>query len=654
MQRTIRVLRVALPIVFFGFVLIIAFSWRHGKPHKDKSTTQPVTSTMRPADKPKGESKKFEDTQTVAGRVAMHIVAERVISYVSGWNTLENVHLTIYRPTGLTYELVCPQAQFNSDTKEADAKGGVRVTSSDNVEIITAEIHYDGNHLTNHIPVSFKVDRWIGNAGALDLDVPGESLRLFERVDANMAPADPGEAPMNVKTVEAIFRRQQNTVDFDREVIVTREVERMNADHVVGRFTPDRKALTSLEGFGKITIVAGASTPMMASSGGRPEAAGRKEITCDHFWTDLGPTGQIAAINAAGTPAHAVLEGSPTRDLVALTFKVRIDNKTVSEMQAHGGVVMKEPPPTARQMNADHLTVMFDPRTHQAASAVAEGSFKYKDPRNEASAVRAHYDIGNDKVVLSAEPGYDPTVVTDGETLKAKLIEFSPRAGTAKATGSVIAQLVGKPSGPSADATTLFPAARPVYINSDVVTIRQANKSAIFNGNVRAWQETNALFADEMQVQGAGDSITARGNVRTFLYNTSSNFAAEARKTPMKSRSEQLIARKTDRRIDLSGSVQIDDEQRHLASERASLFFDPNKRVERVEAEGKVVLTEEPTQRKAAGDKATYLVTKRLVYIYGSPATVTAPNETISGLQISIDLARNKVEVISPSGTHKQ
>jgi len=139
--------------------------------------------------------------------------------------------------------------------------------------------------------------------------------------------------------------------------------------------------------------------------------------------------------------------------------------------------------------------VRFDARTHQAASAVAEGSFKYKDARNEASAVRAHYDIGNDKVVLTAEPGYDPTVVTDGETLKAKLIEFSPRAGTAKATGSVIAQLVGKPSGPSADATTIFPAARPVYVNSDVVTLRQANKSAIFNGNVRAWQETNALFA---------------------------------------------------------------------------------------------------------------------------------------------------------------
>src|SRR5439155_969361 len=105
------------------------------------------------------------------------IRARRVVAFQSGWNTLEDVQLTIFRPTGLTYELVCPQAQFNSTTKEADAKGGVKVTSSDGVEITTAEIHFDGNRLTNHIPLQFTIDRWKGHAGALDLDVQSEQLR---------------------------------------------------------------------------------------------------------------------------------------------------------------------------------------------------------------------------------------------------------------------------------------------------------------------------------------------------------------------------------------------------------------------------------------------------------------------------------------------
>ena len=40
---------------------------------------------------------------------------------------------------------------------------------------------------------------------------------------------------------------------------------------------------------------------------------------------------------------------------------------------------------------------------------------------------------------IRADPGFDPTVISDGQTIKAKQIEFSPKAGTAKASGSVIA-----------------------------------------------------------------------------------------------------------------------------------------------------------------------------------------------------------------------
>ena len=57
------------------------------------------------------------------------------------------------------------------------------------------------------------------------------------------------------------------------------------------------------------------------------------------------------------------------------------------------------------------------------------------------------------------------------------------------------------------------------------------------------------MFADEMQVQGMGDQIAARGNVRTILYNTSST---EQRKAPMQTRSDTLAAHKLERRIDLS------------------------------------------------------------------------------------------------------
>ena len=109
-----------------------------------------------------------------------------------------------------------------------------------------------------------------------------------------------------------------------------------------------------------------------------------------------------------------------------------------------------------------------------------------------ASAVCATYDIVGDHVNLTATPGFDPSVTTEGQTLKAKLIDFSPRAGTAKATGEVIAQIVSRQNGPSADGTAMFPSGKPVFVNSDSVTMRQATKLAVFSGHVRAWQDDPA------------------------------------------------------------------------------------------------------------------------------------------------------------------
>ncbi len=642
MQRTIRILRIALPITFVVFILIIAVSWNRPKLVKDKSQSQPV-STTRTGDKPQAESRGFEDTQTVGGRVVSHISADRVVAYKSSWNTLENVRLTLYRQNGLTYDLTCPQADFNSETKKANASGGVKVVSSDGVEISTAQLHYDGNRLTNDIPVQFKIDRWQGNAGALDLDVEAETLHLSKSVDAVMTPAVATEPPMTIKAADGVFRRNENDVTFTQQVVMTRGADKVTADRITGKFTPDRKSLVGMEGNGHVQMVmSGALNP-------GEDLGGRKVIDCDRFFSELGPQGQIAAINAVGEPglAHAVLDGPPKRDIVARTFRAALTNRTVHELKAEWNVVMKELGEVPRQSSADHVTVTFDPVHHKAITAFIEGAFKYHDPKTDATAVRANYDIVNDRVLLTAITGFDPVVTSEGSVLKAKQIEFSPRAQTARAMGDVIAQLVSK-GGPSADSTNLFPGGnnRPVFVNSDSLLMRQSNKSAVFTGNVRAWQETNTMLAQELQVQGNGDVITARGAVRTVLYNT----GGEVRKTPIASRSDQLIARRNDRRVELLGSVQIDDDTRSMTSEKAIFFFDANRKIEHIESENKVVLTEKPTNRKMTGDKATYFVARRMVYVDGAPATASSPQGSLSGQQIVYDLARNHVQVVSPTG----
>ena len=243
MQRSIRILKFALPLAILAFLGYIVVQWS-ARPEtvSRKAGTEPVVGT-RPGDTPRLESKVFEDTQTIGGRVVSRIVATRLVSYSSGWNTLEGVTLTLYRENGLTYVIACPSAEFNSLTKEAEAKGGVRVNSSDGIEIRTAEIRYDGARLTNEIPVEFRVDRWNGKAGALDLDVQGETLRLHKSVVATMAAASPAEEPMTIRGAESLFKRRENTVEFQQKVQMDRGVDALRAEYMIGRFTPDRKQL---------------------------------------------------------------------------------------------------------------------------------------------------------------------------------------------------------------------------------------------------------------------------------------------------------------------------------------------------------------------------------------------------------------------------
>ncbi len=651
MQRAIRVLRVALPVAFAAFLLLIAVSWNRARGARDREPLPQITSTQRPGgDVAQAEAIAFEDTQTIGGRVVSRVRAARVVAFKSGWSTLEDVQLTLYRESGLTYELLCPQAQYNSETKEAEAKGGVKVTSSDGVEISTAEIDFDGNRLTNRIPVQFRIDRWQGRAGALDMDVPAETLRLFQNVTATMTPAVPGQSPMNLEAVEGVFRRRDNDVTFTENVKMNRAADRLLANRIVGRFTQDRRKMIGLEGWGDVDIIMAANTLPGEDLGGR------KQIFCDRFHSEVGPDGEISALNAVGDPsvARAILDGPPRREIVARTFRIALANRTVSEIKAEWEMVMKELGPTPRQVSSDRVIVSFDPAQRRATSAFFEGSFKYTDPKTTATAVRANYDIPADRVLLTATPGFDPTVVSDGQTIKARQIEFSPRAGTAKATGEVIAQLVSKGGGPSADATSLFPSGTPVFVNSDLLLMRQDTNVAVFSGNVKAWQQNNTLFAQELQVQGAGQTLTARGAVQTRLYNA----GTEQRKTPMVSRSDQLVMKRNENRVDLAGSVTIEDEARTLTSEQATLFLDAKRKIERIEAEQKVTLLEKSTSRKVTGDKATYFINKKMAYLNGSPATATDPGGTVTGEQIVFDLNRNRFQVESTSGqtsgTYKQ
>lgn len=637
--KAIRILRIALPIAFVGFIALLVASYRSTR-REAGAPGEAVNSHIRVGDKAESVAYAFDDTQTLGGRVVSRIRARRTIGFSSGWYTLEDAELTIFRKNGQAYILTCPEIQFHAATKKTEAAGGVRVHSSDGVEIVTESIRFDGNRLENRIPIRFTIDALSGRAGGVDLDVSQDVVRLVDGVEGTMQSAAQSP-PAAFETGEVVFYRARSEVILEKNPILTRARDRLSTERIVARFDPkNRKRLTALDGCCRLSMDLSSAAGAQQSS--RPA---QTKITSDRFYSEITPAGEIAAITFMSDQGrtHATTLTAPRRELFGKQFRVVFSGGAARELQVHDQVQLRESALPLRIAEAEHLNVTLDAATGEPSVAILQENVRYRDGTTEATSQRVHYDIAGDKLLLTSRPGMAPSVVSDGNAITSTRIELDQRTRVVRGIGNVAAKL-SSTSSASASGSSVFPGGRaPVYVNSESLVIREAEGVAAFSGKVRAWQENNVLFAQELQLTGRGEAMQARGGVRMILYNAQ----GETPKVPVLARSQALAATKAERRLELDGKVAIDDAGRSLTADHASLFFDAARKLERIEARDNVQLVDAATHRKGSGTTGVYELKQRTVQITGSPAVMSEPRGSIKGEQILLDLARNKVDVVS-------
>lgn len=648
MNRKIRIIRTIVLALLIGFILLIGLCYTSTS-RRGPQTGETIKTEPRANDRPQLVAEMFEDVQTIAGKVVSRIRAKRTVGYKSGWYTLEDVQLTIYRQDGSNWELFCPRAEFEPKTKQSRVQGGVRITSSDGVQISTEEMQFDGNQLTNQIPVKFKVDNWTGSAGGVDLNVQLETLRLTDGVTAQMTPVAP-EPPMTMTAGEAVVMRKTNEIDFHNGVQMTRALDSLRSASMTVRSDATRRAASSIVGNGSVMFRLSQGSPLLAPKPGAaaPPVTGVL-VTADSFFAQFGPNSVLSTILVISENlAHATLDGPPRRDIDAKQFRSVFKNGSAAALYAEQNVMMRETGPTTRVVTATGAAVYFDAQTHKPSSSTVEGNVRFDDGKMHAQAERANFDLLSDRVFLTAVPGAQPTLTSDGQILKANVIEINPNAKMLKATGAVVTQLIAKKGSASASGTTLFPGgSSPVFVNADGMLVKQTEQVAFFAGNVRAWQDLNTLFASELRVEGNGDVLFAKGGVRALLYNARD----KTKPTPIQARSETLTARKSDQRVDLEGNVRVDDEGKTLTGEKISLMFGADKKLDRAEGSGNVTVAEKVSQRQGSGDLFVYRAKQQMLYLTGKPAVMTDPRGTVKGQQVVFDIEKNKVEVSGPGQT---
>jgi lipopolysaccharide transport protein LptA len=639
MHQTVKVLRVALPIVFVAFaaLIVVFYTERRAEPGRGDGG---VEAPNRAGDYPRLISYEFEDTQTLGDRVISRIRAEKTVGFQSGWYTLDNVELEIYRESGGVYTMTARSAEFNADSKEAQAEGGVLVRSDDGLEIRTESIVFDGRRLTNRIPVHFRVNRWSGTARGADLDVEAEILRLGEGVRV----AFDGIAPqprIDLRSEDAIFHRNRGTTVFEGDVVLDRAGDTFRSVRVEAEVDQERNRLISLEGEGQVVISIRSESDLVAGGGG---PGGDTTVDSDRFVTRFDGDGAVRAVEVIGEQQRvkAVLASEPVRMIESSTMRVIFENGRASSVEAFGGAALTEESTVARRATGERIVVHLDLRTGNATSAIFDGGVRYSDVANQATAERAVYDIREGTVRLAAVPGSAPTLSSDGQRVSADEIVIENARGILRGKGRVITRIVSGEGVASRGDSAMFPAGDgPIFVNSDGLVIRQQDEYAAFSGNVRAWQGSNTLFADELEIGSAGETILARGNVRSILANT-----GEKQSQPVKSRSGRLLAKRAERRLELSDDVEIDSEGRRLTSDRAIFSFDAAQQLEKVEAVGNVRLKESATGRSGSGTRATYTIDAETILLEGSPAEMQEARGGIKGSQIIFDMKRNRVDVL--------
>lgn len=635
MTRTVRILRIALPLLFIAFLIVVIFSFTANE-RSDRVAGDVATDLPRD-ERPQRIGDRFALTQTVSGRTVLRIVADRTVGFESGWYTLEGVQLTVFRAGGRTYEISAKQAQVHQDTRELEAIGGVTLRSGDGIVVQTQELRFDGRQLLGRHPLTFRMGPWTGKAGGLVLDVSAETVKLTGGVEG-AKPAAEGEQPISFRSRQADFHRAAGELSLSGGVVIHRGADRFTSNSATAVIDLETEELRALRGEGEAAIHL-AQGPATGSS------SGTLNVSAERFTGEFDESGQLASMQAFGSPARAELAGPPPRLITAPSFRLQLSAGDLREVHATGGVrVVETQPDGDRIIDSTVASAVIDPATGQASTVQANGNVRFSEPRVSGTGDRAIWDLGLRRIVITSDAPRLATARTAEETLRARRFDVDLDSSTLTAHEQVYAALRSSARGSDA----VFAGDAPVMVNADLAILRQREGIAIFRENVRAWQGEDTLFANELRVVEGEGVLTASGGVRTQLHQRQ---AGGPQTGPIRTTSRMLIARRAENHVTLEGDVTVAESGRIVASDRATVeIAAEGGGLKRVVAEGNVRLRETATGREGGGTRVLYTPADETIVLFGEPARISDARGEVRGEQILFDLGRNTVEVLS-SGT---
>lgn len=642
--------RAEIAILVFGaaFLALLAFFFR---PSHRVVSERPHAAANVPADGDAGQATTllsgFDYTESVGEKPIFRIRSDRTVGYGAGAGlppnryALEKVSLTVYPEDGAPVTVHAERAQYDDRSKAAILWGNVRwVDPQDGALGETDRIEFDPAKRVLRAPVALHFAR-----GTFDVRAASGTYDVKSRILALAGPiqgSGTGQGSGGLSSLAADsgeYRRDEGIVEFRGHVLASSaKGDRITCDRLLLKFSREENRTEWARAYGSVR---GAIAPTAAGEVERSYAADEGVLYFD-------AAGNVRAINLTGAPASV---SEPKRQLAARSVDLDFAAGRPVSARANGAVRLRSDRGNAE---ADRASAAFAP-SGDFQTLELEGNVRLEGEGRTGLAHRV-VDLPERGVwLLTGGDGKSATVEEGGSKVSADRIEIDRNRASLRAEGRARAVFVPEKDRPAEAASLLGDPSRPTYGKADRIVLDRETHLASLSGGASLWQESSSVFGDDITLNDAEKSAVAVGKVRAVLSRavttTAPRTPKEKDERPAIITARRLIYRESESTAVFEDAVTVTRGSWGATAARGVAYFGKDRKLDRIELVGGVVLEDRSTGRRATAERAEDFPREGRTVLHGSPARVTdAEGNQVAGSALTITGRGKNVEVTAPEG----
>ncbi|MDX2042527.1 MAG: LPS export ABC transporter periplasmic protein LptC, partial [Acidobacteriota bacterium] len=313
-----------------------------------------------------------------------------------------------------------------------------------------------------------------------------------------------------------------------------------------------------------------------------------------------------------------------------------------------------------RTVTGKKLTANLVEQTQDIEDLTVEGGAKFvetfpagsKESDRNATADRAIYTASNQTVAMRGKPLlWDSTSRANADEIDANV-----ETGESFLRGRVRTTYYSREK--TGGAAPFKKDKAPVTIVSDRAAVKHNEGAARYTGNVRAWQDSDFIRADNMELDNGEKLMTAWGNAQSAFY----DFEREVEKNrkevvPVFATADKIVYSDANHTAHYEGAVKIKQGTDQIDSAVADALMDDKHKLVQLTASNNVVMTQ--PSRRATGDHVVYTSatdTAILTAAAGKLAVVEdKEREAVTKSEkLTLHLRDARIEAGSESGSKKR